>query len=95
METLKYKVIHTSKEYQAYCTILENLVGAQDMTPSLQDEIELLTLLIENWDAAHNTFHDVDPIQLLKSLMKSNGLKSFVNFQVLPASAKPNTNTVA
>lgn len=76
METLKYKVIHTSKEYQTYCTILEKLVGAQNITPNIQDEIELLTLLIEKWDASHNTFEEVDPIQLLKTLMKSQGLKS-------------------
>jgi HTH-type transcriptional regulator/antitoxin HigA len=41
-----------------------------------EDEAELLTLLIEKWDAEHNTFKDVDPVQLLKYLMEEHSLKS-------------------
>ena len=40
------------------------------------DEIELLTLLIEKWDEAHNTFADLDPIQLLLSLMVDHNLRA-------------------
>ena len=41
-----------------------------------KDEIELLDLLIEKWDAEHNSLLDVDPITMLKSLMEEKGLKS-------------------
>lgn len=41
-----------------------------------QDAIELLQLLIEKWDEAHNTFADADPIQVLRYLMNEHGLKS-------------------
>lgn len=41
-----------------------------------QDEIDLLTLLIEKWDNEQNTFEDSDPIELLKSLMAEHNLKS-------------------
>ena len=76
MQTLKYKVIHTSKAYHEYCTILEKLLRTDNTTSEIQDEIELLTLLIQRWDSEHNTFYDVDPIEFLKSLMKSHSLKS-------------------
>ena len=45
-------------------------------TKSVQDEIELLTLLIEKFDAEHNTFDDAGPIELLKSLMKDHNMKA-------------------
>lgn len=31
------------------------------------NKIELLTLLIEKWDEAHNSFHNGDPVTLLKN----------------------------
>ncbi len=36
----------------------------------------MLTLLIEKYDAEHNTFDDADPIELLKSLMKDHKMKA-------------------
>jgi HTH-type transcriptional regulator/antitoxin HigA len=44
--------------------------------PEVQDEIELLTLLIWKWDQDHNSFIDLNPVELLKSLMKDHQLKS-------------------
>lgn len=43
---------------------------------SYQDEIELLTLLIENYDQRHTGFNDANPIELLKSLMKEHKMKA-------------------
>lgn len=72
METLKFTIIKNQEQYDEYCDILENLMS-QDKN---QDEIELLTLLIEKWDDAHNTFNDSDPIELLKALMNEKNLKA-------------------
>lgn len=44
--------------------------------PVIQDQIDLLTLLIETWDEQHDTLGDLDPIQLLKSLMKDHKLRA-------------------
>lgn len=74
MEALKYTVIKTEEQYNNYCNILENLI--QEASPALDDEIELLTLLIEKWDSANSTFNDLDPVQLIKSLMQENALKA-------------------
>lgn len=75
METLKFKIIKTDNQYQEYCTKLEALIN-KGINIFNQDEIELLTLLIEKWDHEHNSFEDVTPIELLKSLMNDHKLKS-------------------
>jgi HTH-type transcriptional regulator/antitoxin HigA len=74
MELLKYKIIKTQEQYNTYCNLLEDLL-IQD-NPNLLDDIELLTLLIEKWDKENNSFYDLDPVQLIKALMKENGLKA-------------------
>jgi HTH-type transcriptional regulator/antitoxin HigA len=76
METLQYKIIKTDAQYNRYCETLEALSDIGKRTKSVQDEIELLTLLIEKYDAEHNTFDDADPIELLKSLMKEHKMKA-------------------
>lgn len=69
---LKYTIIKDKKQYYEYCDILESFIS-QDKN---QDEIDLLTLLIEKWDYEHNTFKDSDPVEILKALMHENSLKA-------------------
>ncbi len=74
MRTLKYKVITSKAQYREYSNTLEELVfsGAKDR--NTKDEIALLTLLIEKWDTEHNTFDELDPVQLLHSLMDEHNM---------------------
>ncbi|MGC9342000.1 MAG: helix-turn-helix domain-containing protein [Bacteroidales bacterium] len=72
METIKYTIIKDIEQYNKYCDILEDLISKGEN----QDEIDLLTLLIEKWDNEHDTFIDSDPIELLKALMNDNNLKA-------------------
>jgi len=74
MKTLNYTVIKDLNQYKNYCDTLERLVHRNDK--EINDEIELLTLLIEKWDNEHNTFNDSDPIELLKALMENHDLQS-------------------
>ena len=76
MGALKYKVITGKKQYNEYCDVLEQLVfsGAKDR--NTKDEIDLLTLLIEKWDAEHNSFGELDPVQLLHSFIDDHKLKA-------------------
>jgi HTH-type transcriptional regulator / antitoxin HigA len=76
METLKYKIITSEKQYDNYCKILEELVFSTPKSKAIKEQIALLTLLIEKYDAEHNTFDEIDPIALLKSLMKEHKLKA-------------------
>ena len=54
---------------------LETLLDNNSKSKSMKEEIELLTFLIEKWDNEHNSFHDLDPVQLLKSLMDDRNMK--------------------
>lgn len=74
METLKYTIIKDEKQYFEYCNMLEALTSTR--SNAADDEIELLTLLIEKWDDEHNTFSDLSPVDLLKALMAENNLKA-------------------
>lgn len=76
MVALKYKVIKSKSQYREYSKILEELVSADFKSKEMKDEIELLTLLLENWDKENNTFDEVDPITLLHSLMEERALKA-------------------
>ena len=74
METLKFTIIKSKKQYDNYCIILEELIIHENK--NAEDEIDMLTLLIEKWDNEHNTFNDTDPIEILKVLMAEQDLKS-------------------
>lgn len=76
MNELRYKVIKTKRQYQEYCKRLEDLAENLDGSKSVQEEIDLLTLLIEKYDDEHNSFHEVDPIQFLHSFMRDHELKA-------------------
>src|SRR4051812_16318012 len=76
METLKYKIITSEKQYDDYCKKLEDLLFHKTKTRAIKEEIDLVTLLIEKWDAEHNIFDDLDPVQLLKVLLKDHKMKA-------------------
>jgi len=76
MATLKYKVITNKTQYKEYSNALEVLVFSGSKDRNTKDEIALLTLLIEKWDAEHNTFDELDPVQLLRSLMDEHSMKA-------------------
>jgi HTH-type transcriptional regulator / antitoxin HigA len=72
METLKFTIIKNKEQYNEYCNILEELI----LNDQNQDEIDLLSLLIEKWDNDNNTLKDADPIELIKALMAEHHLKA-------------------
>lgn len=76
MQTLPYTIIKSDTQYYKYCDKLEKLVDSRTNNKAIQDEIELLTLLIEKYDEQHNTFTNADPVELIKSLMKNHQMKS-------------------
>lgn len=74
MSNLTYTVIKSEEQYYEYCEILEELV-CNDDSGEREDEIELLTLLINTWDEDHRLTSKPDPVQLIKSLMKEHKLR--------------------
>ncbi len=75
METLKYKIIKSKKQYNEYCGQLEILLDNTNKPNLIKEKIELLTFLIEKWDSEHNSFDDLDPVELLKSMMNDHSIK--------------------
>ena len=86
METLKYKIIKSKLQYNQYCKQLEMLLDCGSKNKATKEEIDLLTLLIEKYDAEHNTFAEVDPIRLLHSFMNDHNLKAKDLVQILDIS---------
>lgn len=72
-ETIKYKVIQSEEQYADYCQILEELVFHEGIEDH-QDEIELLTLLIEDWEERQRQYPELDPVELVQSLMNDHDL---------------------
>ncbi len=75
METLKYKIIKSEEQYWQYCNLLETILD-QNNDIEQEEEIELLTFLIEKWDQEHSTLHQSDPVEMLKYLMAENKMKA-------------------
>jgi HTH-type transcriptional regulator/antitoxin HigA len=76
METLQYKIIKTEKQYLEYCKRLEELVVQESSDPEVEEEIDLLTLLVEKWDEEHDSLGKSDPVEVLKYLMAEHQLKA-------------------
>jgi len=83
---MKITVIKSATQYNGYCEALEKLLDKEDNSKGVQDEIELLTVLIEKWDAEHTTLNEVDPIVLLHSLMHDRKMKAKDLVEVLGVS---------
>ncbi len=73
MPTLKYTVIKSDEQYKKYCYLLEEIDFSDD-ADEREDEIELLTLLIKTWDEQHQADPELDPVELVKSLIADHGL---------------------
>jgi HTH-type transcriptional regulator/antitoxin HigA len=77
MSTIKYTVIKNDAQYNEYCDILWELVTSKEITPQIQDEIDLLDVLIDKWDDAHPLIlKESDPVELLKSFMEDHNMKA-------------------
>ena len=73
---MKYTVIKSEAQYNEYCKVLEEFLAVTNSAEVATDEIDLLTLLIEKWDSEHSSFTEVNPIELLHSLMHDHKLKA-------------------
>ncbi len=76
MKKIFYKIIDDEKLYKKYCTILEELVFTAHKTQNVKDHIEMLTFLIRKWDVDQRDFADLDPVEMLHSLMADHNMNS-------------------
>ncbi|CAA6816039.1 MAG: HTH-type transcriptional regulator / antitoxin HigA [uncultured Aureispira sp.] len=93
MEIEKLLVIKTDEQYFNYCDLLEKLATEDEEKYLL--EIETLEILIEDWDKKHSTVEDLDPIDILKGLMKSHKIKQVELANMLNISESYMSNILA
>jgi HTH-type transcriptional regulator/antitoxin HigA len=68
-------VIHTEEENERCTLELEKLLGKSKRSPEERRLTELLTLLIEDFEARHYSLPPATPRDVLRHLMESNGLR--------------------
>jgi HTH-type transcriptional regulator/antitoxin HigA len=68
-------VIHTEEENERCIAVLESLDGRAELTLEEKRIAELLTLLIEDFENKNYALPPATPIEILRHLMDSNGLR--------------------
>ena len=68
-------VIHTPEENEAYAAKLEALCSNPHLSIEEQQLVELLTLLIEDFEEKHYALKPSTPLETLAQLMEIHGLK--------------------
>jgi HTH-type transcriptional regulator/antitoxin HigA len=71
---MNIKPIRTDKDYEEALKRVEVLMDAKEATAEF-DELEILSTLIENYEAKHFTIDIPDPIEAIKFRMQQEGLK--------------------
>src|SRR5579864_9519023 len=68
-------VIHMEEENERYTAALEMLLAKRDRTPEESRIVELLTLLIEDFEEKNYSLPPATPRDIVRHLMESNGLR--------------------
>ena len=68
------KPIKTEQDYDNALSRIESLMDAKPNTPQM-DELEVLTTLVEAYEAQHYVIDAPDPIEAIKFRMEQEGLK--------------------
>jgi len=71
---MNIKPIKTEKDYNNTLHHIEKLMDAKPNTPQM-DELEVLTTLVEAYEAQHYIINTPDPIEAIKFRMEQEGLK--------------------
>jgi HTH-type transcriptional regulator/antitoxin HigA len=71
---MNIKPIRTDKDYEEALQKVELLMDAKEGTTEF-DELEILSTLIENYEAKHFSIDIPDPIEAIKFRMEQEGLK--------------------
>jgi len=70
---MELKPIHTKKDHQAALAEIERLWDAPAKS-SDADKLDVLTLLVQNYESVHFPIADPDPIEFINHVMESRGL---------------------
>jgi HTH-type transcriptional regulator/antitoxin HigA len=68
-------VIRDEEQFDLYAKRLFELTGKDDPTPAEMEAIELLSMLIDNYQRTNYPLPAVSPVEALRFLMDQNGMK--------------------
>jgi HTH-type transcriptional regulator/antitoxin HigA len=68
------RLLHSDEELAEYTAALMTLTAKKKTTAAEEDAIQLLTLLIEQYESQHYPVPDSSPAEVLRFLLESNGL---------------------
>lgn len=72
---MNWKVLKTEADYNQASIRMMEIFEAQPNTP-LRDELELLMLLIKNYDELHYQLPQLDALEVIKYKMEEKGIKA-------------------
>jgi HTH-type transcriptional regulator/antitoxin HigA len=68
------RVIHNDAELEAYTEALFQLTALKNPSPSEEEAIELLTLLVERYEQEHYPIPAADPVSVVRLLIEHGNL---------------------
>ena len=68
------RVIHNDAELEAYTKALFQLTALENPSPSEEEAIELLTLLVERYEQEHYPIPAADPVAIVRFLIERQNL---------------------
>ncbi|PZP46560.1 MAG: hypothetical protein DI598_11990 [Pseudopedobacter saltans] len=72
---MNWKVLKNEEDYTKASNRLMDIFHAEPNTP-LGDEMELLTVLVKDYDDSHYEIPQLDPLEVIKLKMEERGLKN-------------------
>ncbi len=66
--------IHTEQDYETALAEIGTIMGAEPGTPE-GDRLDVLSTLVEAWEARHHPIEPPDPITLIRFALEARGLK--------------------
>jgi len=75
LSEVKPEVIHEEGQNGTFVARLEELTSKQVVSPAEEKLIELLTVLIENFEAQHYPVQGSGPLDVIRHLMEENHLR--------------------
>jgi HTH-type transcriptional regulator / antitoxin HigA len=71
----KPEVIHSEQQNAMFIAMLEELTGLERVSPAQEKLIELLTVLIEEYESKYYPVPDAGPLDIIRHLMEQHGLR--------------------
>jgi HTH-type transcriptional regulator/antitoxin HigA len=84
---MKPKILKTESEYEQALEVVDSLMEAAPGSPE-EDELELWSLLVEQYEDTHHPIDPPDPIEAIKFRMEQLGLEQKDLTKYIPAKSK-------